>query len=77
MTASHALHFIPPDHRRGHVGINQRFLKDRESTRHYFITSSSQLKPKVAEVGLRQSAKIISMSVTEQNVHADWLSITL
>ena len=25
MAASHALHFIPPDHRRGHVGINQRF----------------------------------------------------
>ncbi len=28
MTASHALHFIPPDHRRGHVGINQRFPKN-------------------------------------------------
>ena len=28
MTASHALHFIPPGRRRGHVGIDQRFPKD-------------------------------------------------
>ncbi len=27
MTASHALHFIPPSRRRGHVGIDQRFPK--------------------------------------------------
>ena len=25
LTASHALHFIPPSRRRGHVGIDQRF----------------------------------------------------
>ena len=28
MTARHALHFIPPSHRRDRVGINQRFLKE-------------------------------------------------
>ena len=28
MTARHALHFIPPGHRRGHVGIDQRFPKE-------------------------------------------------
>ena len=27
MTARRALHFIPPSHRRDHVGINQQFLK--------------------------------------------------
>ncbi len=32
MTASHALHFIPPGRRRGHVGIDQRFPNPVDKT---------------------------------------------
>ena len=40
MTARHALHFIPPGHRRGYVGIDQRFLNVTITGLKFFFAST-------------------------------------